>query len=115
MTSKDQKTDTPVVVSQREIPSRGIVEARPVREALRLVADALADVFEQQTVAKPIEQSDVCPGPSHSERKTARRRAPRMPPVVRSELEVTAHNRDRARQALLRRGYALPPEEEPGQ
>ena len=83
-----------------------------VRAALHVIADAVADALEQRVVARSDDQSDVCPGPSHSTRKAARRRAPRMPPVVHAELDVTPDNRQRARQALLRRGYAVRSKEE---
>ncbi len=34
-----------------------------------------------------------------------------MPPKIEPTLDVSVDNRERARQALLRRGYALQPEE----
>ena len=79
-----------------------------LRTALHVVADALADALEERAVDTSNEQSDVSPGPLPSKRKRGRRRAPRMPPVIRSELDVSPDNRERARQALLRRGFAVP-------
>jgi hypothetical protein len=87
------------------------MESGQVRDVLHRVADLIADLLEERARSNP-----VAAGPDRREcpkrpAASPRRRAPRMPPKVEHRLDVTADNHDRARLALLRRGYALPPKE----
>ncbi len=79
-----------------------------LRAVLREVADVIADLVLEGRgsirVDSSADQRERPPRPAATERK---RRAPRMPPVIDRRLEVSADNRQRARQALLRRGVAL--------
>ena len=78
----------------------------PLRDTLYLLADLLADALEARS-NRVDSFGDERHGPSHSTRERSRRHAPRMPPVIEAKLDVSADNRERARQALLRRGIAV--------
>jgi hypothetical protein len=79
-----------------------------LRDALHQIADLLADALTPNPVDGPPGQSE-CPSPKR--RKPRHRRAPPMPPVIEATVAVTDENRQRARQALLRRGIAVRPKE----
>jgi hypothetical protein len=84
-----------------------------VRAALHLLADVLADVVEQRAPSVLVDSSaDESNGPTRPAASRRHRRAPRMPPVLDAKLSVSDENRERARQALLRRGVAVRPKEE---
>jgi hypothetical protein len=78
---------------------------------LHALADLLADYVEKDGGPNPVASS--AEGRERPARPTGpatpkRRRAPRMPPVIDKAVVVTAENRARALQALLRRGVRVP-------
>jgi hypothetical protein len=85
-----------------------------IRDLLHHLADLLADALAIRASANPValppRGRERPTRPAASER--AKRRAPRMPPVIEKRLEVSRENHERARQALLRRGIAVPREEQ---
>lgn len=84
-----------------------------VRAALHLLADVLADIAEQQGASNRVESSrDERNGPTRPAATRRHRRAPRLPPVRDAKLSVSDENRERARQALLRRGVNVRPKGE---
>ncbi len=91
-------------------PYREVSTKPPLRDTLHLLADLLADALEARSnrVDSFGDERNGPPRPA----APARRRAPRMPPVVTAKLDVTPQNRERARQALLRRGVVVRREEE---
>lgn len=85
----------------------------PFRDTLHALAEILADLLEARGGPNPLDgprtQSN---GPTRPAAKRRHRRAPPMPPVIKPSLPVSDENRQRARQALLRRGVAVRPKEE---
>jgi hypothetical protein len=82
------------------------------RDKLHQIADLLADILGDSPQPNSVDERPAqseCP--SHKRRKPRHRRAPAMPPVIEAQVAVTDVNRERARQALLRRGYAVRPKE----
>jgi hypothetical protein len=81
------------------------------RDKLHQIADLLADILGDSSQPNSVDERPrqrECP--PHKPRKPRHRRAPAMPPVVEPTVAVSPTNRERARQALVRRGYALPKE-----
>jgi hypothetical protein len=84
-----------------------------LRAALHLIADVLADIAEQYGASNRVDSSaDGRNGPKRPAASRRHRRAPRMPPTIDTSLPVSDTNRERARQALLRRGVNVRPKEE---
>jgi hypothetical protein len=86
------------------------VEHDSVRDALHRIADLIANLLEQNPVASPPARREC---PKRPAAKRRHRRAPPMPPVIATGLAVSNANRERARQALLRRGVNVRAKEEP--
>ena len=78
-----------------------------------IIARGVADALARRAVANPVALSGEGRERPARPAATARpkRCAPRMPPVIEKRVEVSPENRERARQALLRRGIAVPTKE----
>jgi hypothetical protein len=93
---------------ERSFPSESAV-----RSVLHHVVDVLVDLVLERRASISVDSSaNERERPVRPAATARRRRAPRMPPVIERTLEVSADNRQRARQALLRRGVALRSKEE---
>jgi hypothetical protein len=88
---------------ERSFPSESVV-----RSVLHHVVDVLADLVLERRASISVDSSaNERERPSRPAATARKRRAPRMPPVIHTALAVSAENRQRARQALLRRGVTL--------
>jgi hypothetical protein len=75
-----------------------------LRDTLHQIADLLAEALTPNPLDGRPAQSER---PQHERRKPRHRRAPPMPPVIEPTVAVNNANRERGRQALLRRGYGV--------
>jgi hypothetical protein len=101
-------------VARADACERLALDAPALRDMLHHLADLIADALALRAAANPVallaRGRERPARPAASER--AKRRAPRMPPVIDERLKVSPENEERARQALLRRGIPVPRKEE---